>query len=93
MTPTLLIETGSIDYIKLLIMVLKWVACFSVWLFIMLRFWLLQENLAGKSVTSNVKTLSIFALKGVFAAIAIYIVANIGDLQLLVFRSFGIGVK
>ena len=93
MNPNLLIEARSQDPVKLLIMVLKWVACFGVWLFIMLRFWLLQENLAGKSVTSNVKTLSIFALKGVFAAIAIYIVANIGDLQHLIFKAFGVDVK
>ena len=93
MTQNLLVETGSPDHVKLLIMLLKWVACFGVWLFIMLRFWLLQENLAGKTVTSKVKTLSFFALKGVVAAIAIYILANVGDLQYLVFRAFGIGVK
>ena len=93
MTQNLLVETGSPDHVKLLIMLLKWVACFGVWLFIMLRFWLLQENLTGKTVTSKVKTLSIFALKGVFAAIAIYTVANIGDLQHLIFKAFGVDVK
>ena len=53
----------------------------------------MQENLAGKTVTSKVKTFSLFALKGVFVAIAIYIVANIGDLQHLIFKAFGVDVK
>ena len=54
---------------------------FGFWLLLMWRFWLCQEGLFGKSTALKVKILSIFALKGVVAAIAIFIAANIGSVS------------
>ena len=58
-------------------------ALFGSWLLLMWRFWLFQEALFGKSTALKVKILSMFALKGVVAAIAIYIAANIGNIAII----------
>ena len=58
-------------------------ALFGFWLLLMWRFWLFQGELFGKSPALKVKILSIFALKGVVAAIAIFIAANIGNIAII----------